>query len=124
VAVSDEEEVVAMPLRTLPRRGEKGDVRAVGEVMRETGARALVVGLPLSLDGTEGDAARRCRALGEALARQLGCRVHYWDERFSTAEAERVLLGADLSRRRRRQVVNHVAAGLILQGYLDSRGRP
>ena len=119
VAVSDEGEVVALPLRTLPRRGGEADVSAVRGVMQETGAQALVVGLPLDLDGSEGEAAHRSRALGERLAAALGCPVYYSDERFSTAEAERILLGADLSRRRRRQVINHGAAARILQGFLD-----
>ena len=123
VAVSDEGAVVAMPLRTLSRSGGERDVEAVAAVMRETGAGALVVGLPLELSGREGDAARRCRILGQVLAQKLDCEVHYWDERFSTTEAERLLISADVRRKKRKQVINHVAASLILQGFLD-RGAP
>ena len=123
VAVSDEGAVVAMPLRTLSRSGGERDVEAVAAVMRETGAGALVVGLPLELSGREGDAARRCRILGQSLAEKLDCEVHYWDERFSTTEAERLLISADVRRKKRKQVINHVAASLILQGFLD-RGAP
>jgi putative Holliday junction resolvase len=119
LAVCDEAQTVATPLRTLTRRGGTADLEAVGSVMTETGAEALVLGLPLDLSGDEGEAARRARSLGQALAGHLGCPVHYWDERFSTAEAERVLLQADVSRKKRRQVVNHLAATLILQGFLD-----
>ena len=120
VAVCDEEQVVATPLRTLPRRGGKRDVEAVAQVLAETGARGVVLGLPLELSGREGDAARRVRALGTQLDKGLdGVNVVYWDERFSTVEAERVLLEADMSRKKRKKVVNHVAACLILQGYLD-----
>jgi putative Holliday junction resolvase len=120
LAVSDEGAVVATPLRTLDRRGGQRDLAAVSEVFSETSAGGLLVGLPLELSGREGQAARRVRALGDALAAHLSCPVRYWDERFSTVAAERSLLEADLRRDRRRRVVNQVAAALILQSYLDS----
>ena len=121
LAVSDEGEVVATPLRTLARHGGKRDIEAVAAAVAETGAGGLLVGLPLDLEGNEGEAARRVRQLAEQLERQLGCPVRYWDERFSTAEAERVLLEANMRRRRRKQVIDHVAASIILQGFLDRR---
>ena len=119
VAMSDEEQVVSTPLRTLPRHGGRKDLDAVAAVLQETGAAGLVLGLPLDLSGKEGDAARRARRFGQQLEEALGCPVHMFDERFSTVAAERVLLEADLSRKRRKQVVNHVAASLILQAFLD-----
>ena len=120
VAVCDEEQLVATPLRTLPRQGGKRDLQAVAGVLSECGAGAVVVGLPLELSGREGDAARRARALGAVLDAGLSeVAVYYWDERFSTVEAERVLLEADMSRKKRKKVVNHLAACIILQGYLD-----
>lgn len=122
VAVCDAGARVASPLRTLERHGGARDLEAVAAVARETGAAGLVLGLPLDLEGREGDAALRVRRLGDRLAARLGCPVELWDERFSTVAAERALLEADVSRRRRKQVVNHVAAALILQGYLDARG--
>jgi putative Holliday junction resolvase len=124
VAVSDEEEVVATPLRTLVRHGGERDLEAVADVLRETGAAGIVLGLPLDLAGREGDAARRVRALGERLAAHTGCSVEYWDERFTTVQAERALLEGDVSRRRRRQVIDQVAAALLLQSFLDrARGQ-
>lgn len=122
VAVCDEEGRVATPLRTLGRRGGRADIEAVASVMTEMEATGLVLGLPRDLQGAEGPAALRARALGDALRTRLGCEVSYWDERFSTSEAERVLLMADVSRRRRKEVINHLAACIILQGFLDSRG--
>ncbi|PID37980.1 MAG: Holliday junction resolvase RuvX [Proteobacteria bacterium] len=123
LAVSDEGRVLASPLRTLARRGGKHDLRAVAEARDETGAEALVLGLPLGLDGLEGLSARRARRLGQALREHLGCPVHYQDERFTTVEAERVLREAELSRGARKAVVDQVAAVLILQGFLDSASR-
>jgi putative Holliday junction resolvase len=85
----------------------------------------VVVGLPLALDGSVGPRARRVRVLIDALRERLGgeVEVHEWDERFSTVAAERVLLDADLSRRRRKQVIDKQAAAYILQGWLDHRRR-
>jgi putative Holliday junction resolvase len=123
LAVSDDGGVVASPLRTLSRVGGKRDLEAVAETVRETGVAALVLGLPLELSGREGQSARRVRRFGEALGAHLGCAVHYWDERFSTAEAERALLEGNLRRAHRRQVINHIAAALILQSYLDAQPR-
>lgn len=120
-AVSDAESVIATPLRTLPRRGGKADREAVAEVVQEVGAEALVLGLPTELSGREGPAALAARRFGEALSKALGIGVQYWDERFSTVAAERALLEADMSRKRRRQVVDHVAAALILQSFLDAQ---
>ena len=120
-AISDDDGVVATPLRTLRRSGGQRDLEAVAALYAETGAQGLVVGLPLSMNGDEGAAARRVRVLGDALAVHLRCTISYEDERFTTVQAERVLIDADVSRRRRKQVVDHVAAALILQAYLDRR---
>ena len=79
-----------------------------------------MLGLPLEMNGKEGDAVARVRSFGTALADYLTLPVRYWDERFSTVAAERALLEADMSRRRRRRVINHIAAALILQSFLDS----
>lgn len=123
MAVSDEGGVVATPLRTLDRHGGTRDLEALAAVFQETGADGLVLGLPLDLEGREGEAARRVRMLGEKLADHLGCPVRFWDERFSTVAAERALLEADMKRRKRKQVINHVAAALFLQSFLDSGAR-
>lgn len=123
VAVSDEDAVVATPSRTLSRqggaRGSGRDLEAVAEVYSEVAAQGIVFGLPLTLDGRETDAARRVRQLGQRLAERLGCPVRYWDERFTTVQAERTLLQADMSRKKRRQVIDKLAAAIILQSFLD-----
>jgi len=123
VAVSDELMLAAHPLTTLERRGTDADVAQVDALVAEHGAEVIVVGLPLELSGEVGPRARRVRVLIDALRDRLGDRleVHEWDERFSTVAAERVLLEADLSRRRRKQVIDKQAAAYILQGWLDAR---
>jgi len=84
----------------------------------------VVVGLPLNMDGTEGASAAEARRFGDAVTRQLGLPVDYWDERLTTAAANRVLLEADVSRAKRKAVVDRVAAALILQGWLDAHHAP
>ena len=122
VALCDEGEMLATPLLTVRRQGGARDQEAIGALLAEHEIGGVVLGLPLDLKGREGVAARRVRAFGERLAQALGCRVWYWDERFSTVQAERVLLDAGMRRARRKQVVDKVAAAVILQSYLDARG--
>jgi putative Holliday junction resolvase len=123
VAMSDPLGVTAQGLTTLRRRGIRADLSALGELARTHGVTHAVVGLPLNMDGSEGASAARSRAFGEALARSLGVPVDYWDERLTTVAAERALREGDVSGRRRRELVDQVAAALILQGWLDARGR-
>ncbi|HJZ84939.1 MAG TPA: Holliday junction resolvase RuvX [Polyangia bacterium] len=119
VALSDETGLIASPHETLGRRGTRADVAALFALAQRFGVSQVVVGLPLELDGTPGPAARRVQTLVDAL-RAAGLEVALQDERFSTVAAERALLEADLSRARRKQVVDKVAAAYILQGWLDA----
>ncbi len=123
VAVSDELGLAAHPVTTLARRGTAADVTAVSELISAHAAGAVIVGLPLDLHGHVGPRARRVRVFGAALAERLPSDVTLveWDERFSTVAVERVLLEANLSRRRRKEVVDKQAAAFILQGWLDAR---
>lgn len=121
LAICDEEGRVATPLRTLERRGGEADAHAIAEIVREVGAQGLVAGLPLTLEGREGAAARQARRFTDRVAAHLGFEARYVDERFSTAQAERVLIEADVRRNKRRRVVDALAASLILQAYLDGR---
>jgi putative Holliday junction resolvase len=123
VAVSDELRVAGHPVETLDRRGMAEDVERLAALVAEREVGEIVVGLPLDLAGKAGQRARRVRALAAALGERLGDAVpiHEWDERFSTVAVERVLIEADLSRRRRKQVVDKQAAAYILQGWLDAQ---
>lgn len=126
VAVSDADAVIARAHTVLPRAGQQADAARVCELIAEFEAAAVVVGLPLELDGSSGHRARLVErfvtALEQAIAeRGLSIELARWDERFSTAAAERTLLEADLSRAKRRQTVDAVAAAFILQGWLDAR---
>jgi putative Holliday junction resolvase len=121
VAVSDELGITGQSVTTLRRTSLRADLAALGELIAEHQVSRIVVGLPLNMDGTEGPMAKACREFGAALAESSGRPVEYWDERLSTVEAERALLEADVSRRKRRQVVDRLAAAIILQSWLDAR---
>jgi putative Holliday junction resolvase len=121
IAVSDELGIAANPVETLARSGTTADVSALVSRIVALEARAVIVGIPYELSGREGPRAKRVRVLLDALRAALpgGVELHEQDERFSTAEAERVLLEGDLSRRRRKEVIDRQAAAVILQGWLD-----
>ena len=124
IAVSDALGITAQPVTTLKRRSLKNDFAAIAELVREHEVTSFVVGLPLRLTGLAGSAAEGAAAFAAKLQTSLGLPVQTWDERMSTVQAERALLEGDVSRRRRREVINQVAAAIILQSYLDSRRNP
>jgi putative pre-16S rRNA nuclease len=119
LALSDATRNIASALVTLRRSRLAEDLRRLIELAGEHGAGGFVVGLPLNLDGTTGPRAQATRAFVRNLAKATPLPVFYWDERLSTVAAQRTLLEADLSRKRRAEVVDKVAATLILQGALD-----
>jgi putative Holliday junction resolvase len=119
LAVSDPLGITAQGLGVLTRKDRAGVLAQLLEVARKWRVQRVVVGLPRHLDGRLGDAAPEVLELASDLEEALGVRVITWEERLTTVEAERVLLQADLSRRRRRQVLDQQAAVLILQNYLD-----
>lgn len=125
VAVSDELGLAAHPEVVIARRGTAPDVAAVTALVRGRDAVAVVVGVPYELSGEIGPRARRVRVFTQALAKALppGVELHEQDERFTTALAERVLIEADVSRARRKDVIDKQAAAIILQGWLDARPR-
>lgn len=122
VALSDSAGTVATPYEVVPRSGDRRrDHRRIADLAEEAGAEALVVGLPISLDGTEGPAATRARTEAGELARACGLPVELWDERLTTVTADRDLIAQQLTARERRSVVDKVAASVMLQGWLDQR---
>lgn len=121
VALSDSAGTMATPYEVVTRSGDRAhDHERLAELVRETGAEVVVVGLPLSLDGTHGPAAGRVDSEVAELRLRLGVPVDTWDERLSTVEAEGRLRSAGVGGRRRRHVVDQVAATVILQSWLDA----
>jgi putative Holliday junction resolvase len=122
VAVSDELGLTAQGLTVLDRKPNARFLEALGELIGQYGIERIVVGLPRRMDGSLGPEAQRAMAIATQLRKAFGLDVDAWDERLSTAAAEKVLLEADLSRRKRKKVRDKVAATIILQNYLDSKG--
>ncbi len=119
VAVSDRLRNVATPLETIKRRKFGLDAAALLAIAAERELAGIVLGLPMNMDGSEGPRCQSTRAFARNLSALTDLPIVYWDERLSTVAAERALLEADTSRKRRAQVIDHVAAGYILQGALD-----
>ena len=120
LAVSDPDRIIASPLATYTRRTPELDAAYFRELAAAEAAAGLVVGLPVHTDGAEGVKAREARAFGVWLAGVTGLPVVYWDERFTTVEAESALWAAGLTHRRRKDRRDRVAAQILLQTYLDA----
>lgn len=121
VALSDETATLASGLPTLQRVGPRKDVRAVAELVRLNDVGEVVIGQPRRLDGTLGLQAEKVQAFVDSLRPVLRVPLTNWDERFTTTIAEQTLIEAHVRRQKRREVVDQVAAVLILQSYLDYR---
>jgi putative Holliday junction resolvase len=124
LALSDASLLVASPLETIKRRRFTVDAERIAALCAEHGVGGLVIGLPVNMDGSEGPRAQSTRAFARNLDGKLGLPYAFWDERLSTAAVERMLVDeADMTRRRRGEVVDKLAASYILQGLLDALSR-
>lgn len=122
IAVSDAMGMIATGVETIHRTSKERDYNRLKELVAQYEVTAMVVGFPKNMNGTIGERAEACRAMAEELKTVFpGMEVVLWDERLSTVAAHRVLLEADMSRSKRKKVVDTVAAVIILQNYLDSR---
>lgn len=122
VATSDRSGTIATPLKVLTRSGSvKTDYAAIAALVIEEEAEAIVVGLPLNMDGTEGSAAKNARIEVERLTTVVGVPVYLHDERRTTVEADRVLMERNINAQKRKKVVDQVAAAVILQSWLDQK---
>lgn len=119
IAVSDELGLTAQGVETLVRKHLDSDLERIAGLVEKFAVEEVVVGLPYNMDGTEGPQARTVRQMINLIAARVQIPVQEWDERLSTVAAERALLEADMSRSKRRKVIDKVAAVIILQGYLD-----
>lgn len=121
VAVSDALGVAAHPVETIRRTKLAVDLERIASLVREREATEVVVGLPRMMDGSLGIQAEKVQAFADALIPEISVPVTLWDERLSTVAAERALIASGLTRKRRKGVVDQVAAVFFLQGYLDYR---
>ncbi|HTR67877.1 MAG TPA: Holliday junction resolvase RuvX [Terriglobales bacterium] len=119
LAVSDPLGITAQGLPTLRRRNKRTDFEELGRLIQQYEVAEIVVGLPLRMSGVEGMQAEKMHLFAEGLRQKFGLPVHLWDERLTSAEANRVLRDSEMSIKRRGEVVDRLAAVLILQGWMD-----
>ena len=122
VALSDELGLTAQPLATVERRNREQDMEAIARLVGAHGVEKIVVGYPVRLDGTEGIQCDKVNRFARRLEARFGLPVVKWDETLSTRTAEEILAASHVRREKRKKVVDRMAAGIILQGYLDSLG--
>jgi putative holliday junction resolvase len=123
VAISDELGITAQGLKTIKRRSMEEDLKEISMIIAEFNIDKIVVGLPINMDGTIGKQAEMVFQWIKTLKEKISLPIETWDERLSTVEASKVLLEADLSRKKRKEVIDKLAAVIILQGYLQQSGK-
>ncbi|HZK58029.1 MAG TPA: Holliday junction resolvase RuvX [Clostridia bacterium] len=124
VALCDPLGWIAQGLETIQRVGIKKDLQKLGEIIKKYNVNKIVVGLPKNMDGTIGPQGQKVLEFNARLGEKFGnIEIVQWDERLTTVAAERTLIEADVSRKKRKKLIDKIAAVYILQGYLDSAGR-
>ncbi|TYP73801.1 Holliday junction resolvase RuvX [Paenibacillus methanolicus] len=121
IAISDAFGWTAQPVKVVQKRRDDGELDEIAALTKENEVSEIVVGLPKNMNGTVGPRGEICIAFAQTLQQKLNLPVHLWDERLTTVAAERTLIEADVSRKKRKLVVDKMAATLILQNYLDSK---
>jgi len=121
VALSDEMGWTAQGLTVIQRKGNEKDIERIGRLVEENQVEGIVLGLPLNMDGSEGKSAEMVRKFAALLEDRLQVAVHLWDERLTSWEAEGILKEAQVKPRKRKQVVDKLAASLILKSYLEAQ---
>lgn len=124
VAISDGSLTIASPLETIARTKFTEDAKRLAKIVEKRDVGALLIGLPISMDGSEGPRCQSVRQFARNLAETIAVDMAFWDERLSTAAVERAMIDADLSRKRRAELVDKAAAAFILQGALDRMANP
>ncbi len=119
IALSDMLGIIASGLETYTRKDEDTDIEYILKLIQDNSVDTVVIGLPINMDGTSGERAEVTKAFGSKLAEKTTAKVVYLDERLSSVSAEKLLIQADVRRDKRKQVIDKLAATIILQNYLD-----
>ena len=122
IAVSDIMRIIASGLETYTRRNIDLDTTYIANLVKEHNVGLIVLGLPINMDGTKGERVEKTYAFAEALKEKVNCQIDYMDERLTTVTAERILIDGNVRRDKRKQVIDKLAATIILQSYLDRKG--
>ena len=119
VAVSDLMGMTAQGIKTIKRTSKKNDIEEIKQIIKEKQVNLIVSGLPKNMNGTVGPQGEKVQKFCELIKEETGLNIEFWDERLTTVAAEKTLITADVSRKKRKNVIDMMAAVLILQGYLD-----
>ena len=120
LSVCDEMEILASPLATIKSLSMKKNIDSVSDIAKRENVSLIVVGLPLNMDGSEGERAGKSRAFGRVLERVSAIKVEYFDERLTSVEAEEIMQSVGVKKDKRKNIVDRIAAQLILQSYIDA----
>lgn len=123
IAISDIMNVIANGYETYNRQNIQKDVEHIVNIVKEKGVGTIVLGLPINMDGTKGERVEKTYAFAEELKKATDCKIDYMDERLTTVTAERVLIDGNVRRDKRKQVIDKLAATIILQSYLDMKSK-
>ena len=121
IAISDILNIIANGLETYNRQSDEKDVQYIANLVKEHNVKVIVLGLPINMDGTKGERVEKTYAFAEKLKKVVDCKIDYMDERLTTVTAERVLIDGNVRRDKRKQVIDKLAAAIILQSYLDMK---
>ncbi len=120
LAITDPDRLLSSPLSTYERKDKETDQKYFKQLVKEERVESIVVGLPVHIDGTQGQKAQEALKFGKWLGEITGLEVNYWDERYTSVEAEQFLQAAHLTKKRRKQRIDRVAAQILLQAYLEA----
>lgn len=120
IALSDPLCIISSPYEVYQNRGEEDAIKHLDQIIKENNVDEIAFGLPLNMDGTEGERAKLHRAFGERLASYSGVKVHFIDERLTSAEAEDILISSGVRREKRKELIDKIAAQLILQTFIEN----
>jgi len=123
IAVSDLLGITAQGLDTVRRSDLEADLQHVIDILKDYEVNLVIIGLPKNMNNTIGPSAERAKEFGDELSKRIDIEIKYWDERLTTVSAQKALLEGDVSRKKRKQVVDKIAAVIILQNYMDSTSR-
>ena len=119
IAMTDLLQTIASPFETYKRKDTEKDLNFLSELAKNNSVVKIVIGLPLNMDGSEGDRAKATREFGEKLKDRCGLKIEYIDERLTSVEAEEILIESGMRREKRKEVIDKIAASLILESYLN-----
>ncbi len=120
LSVCDEMEILATPLYTVKSESMRKNIDKIAEIAKRENAQKIVLGLPLNMDGTEGERASKTRSFGRVLEKVSGIEVVYFDERLTSMQAEEIMDSVGVKKGKRKEVIDRIASQIILQGYMDA----